>query len=314
MKRLFPVLCALGLLLTECGSKEAKPLTGEEPVEVEDFINSFPQAELPIIIADTTLAKKKSDSALIPNKVFTLFVPDSVIRNDFGKTIPRIYALGRAREKKMETYLFVKAQAGSKRVGYLICFDKKNNYLNALPLVRTGFQQYKSTYGSLDKKFQITTYRETLKKTGEVSFKRNIYIYNNVSNEFTLILTEPNDDIMADIINPIDTLSQKNKYTGDYPYNKKNFISFRDGKTTSEILFFTHFEKSQGECIGELKGTARFTGAKKAVYKEVGNPCTIEFTFNPSSVVMKEVEGCGSYRNIKCFFNGTYYKKKRKKS
>jgi hypothetical protein len=314
MKRLFPVLCVLGLLLAGCGSKEAKPITGEETVEVDDFIESFPEVQLPIVIADTTLSKKKSDSALIPSKVFTLFVPDSVIKSDFGKTVPKIYALGRAREKNMETYLFVKAEAGSKRVGYLICFGKKNNYLRALPLVRTGFQEYKSAYGSLDKKFQITTYRETLKKTGEVSYKRNIYIYNAPSNEFTLILTEPNEDIIADIINPIDTLSQKNKYTGDYPYNKKNFISFRDGKTPSEILFFTHFEKSQGECVGELKGTARFTGTKKAVYKEVGNPCTIEFTFNNSSVVMKEVEGCGSYRNIKCFFNGTYYKKKRKKS
>ena len=132
------------------------------------------------------------------------------------------------------------------------------------------------------------------------------------SNGFTLILTEPNVEIMEDVINPIDTLPQKNKYTGDYIASKKNFISFRDGKNSSEILFFVHFEKNKGECVGELKGTARFVSSKMAQYKESGNPCTLEFTFTSSAVSMKEVEGCGSYRDIQCFFEGRYPKKKTK--
>ena len=233
------------------------------------------------------------------------------MKKDFGKTAPKIYPLGRTKEKGKETYLFIKAQQETKRVGYLATFGEKNNYLNTLRLVRTG-ENYTYVYGSLDKKFQITTYRERRKSSGDATFKRNIYIYNSASNDFTLILTEPNDELIEDVQNPIDTLSQKSRYTGDYPVNKKNFVSFRDGRNASEILFFTHFEKNKGECVGELKGTARFVSSKKAVYKEAGNPCSLEFTFTTSSVVMKEVEGCGSYRDIKCFFEGTYPKKKSK--
>jgi hypothetical protein len=166
------------------------------------------------------------------------------------------------------------------------------------------------SYAALDKKYQITTYREK-KKTGDlVNYKRNIYVFNSGVNDFTLILTEPNEEMIRDIINPIDTLSKKNKLSGDYIKDKKNFVSFRDGKNDKELLFFVHFEKDKGECNGELKGTVRMVSAKKAQYKEAGNPCTIEFTFGSSSVTMKEVEGCGSYRDIKCFFEGTYPRKK----
>jgi hypothetical protein len=311
MNRFLLVLCALAWIAAGCKDNKKVSLTGEEPVEVTDFIEFFPEVQLPFIVSDTTLLKKVSDSLLIAYSVFTQFIPDSILNKDFNKARPKIYPLGRVKEKGKETYLFAKAVQGTKRVGYLITFDNDDKYLNTLRLVRSG-ENYSRVYGSLDKKFQITTYRERKKPDGLNSFKRNVYIYNSASNDFTLILTEPNEELNEDILNPIDTLSQKNKYTGDYPANKKNFISFRDGKNSSEILFFTHFEKNKGECVGELKGTARFVSAKKAVYKEAGNPCTLEFTFTPSSVYMKEVEGCGSYRDIRCFFEGTYPKKKSK--
>jgi len=310
MTRFLLVLCVLAWISVGCKDKKKTSLTGDEPVEVTDFIEFFPEAKLPIVVADTTLSKKVSDSSLISYSVFTQFVPDSVLKKDF-KVNPKLYPIGRVKEKGRETYLFVKAVQGTKRVAYLVTFDDDEKYLNTLRLVRTG-ENYSRVYGSLDKKFQITTYRERKSSGGDITFKRNVYIYNNASNDFTLILTEPNDEIMEEVLNPIDTLSQKNKYTGDYPANKKNFISFRDGKNPSEILFFTHFEKNKGECVGEIKGIARFVSSKKAVYKEAGNPCTLEFTFTTSSVYMKEVEGCGSFRDIRCFFEGTYPKKKNK--
>lgn len=310
MNKLLLGLCFVAWITGGCTDKKKVTLTGDEPVEVSDFIDFFPEVKLPFIVADTTLSKKISDSLLISNTVFTQFVPDTVLTKDFGKAKPKIYPLGRAKEKGKETYLFIRAIQGTKRVGYLVTLDKENNYLNTLRLVKSG-ENYTTVYGSLDKKFQITTYRER-KSAGETTFKRNIYIYNSASNDFTLILTEPNDELIDDVLNPIDTMGQKNKYTGDYPVNKKNFVSFRDGKNSSEILFFTHFEKDKGECVGELKGAARFVSSKKAVYKAAGNPCSLEFTFTTSSVIMKEVEGCGSYRDIKCFFDGTYPKKKSK--
>lgn len=311
MNRFFLGLCMIVFAATACRDKKKISLKGDEAVDVKDFIQSFPEVTLPFTVSDTTVNKKTNDSSLIAYAIYTQFVPDSVLKKDFGKSKPKLYQLGRVKEKRRETYLFVKAAFGAKKVGYLVTFGKDNEYLNSLPLIKTG-GNYSSMYGSLDKKFQITTYRERKTKSGVLTFKRNVFIYNSASNDFTLILTEPNEEIMEDIINPIDTLSQKNKFTGDYPVNKKNFISFRDGKNASEILFFTHFEKNKGECVGEIKGTARFVSAKMARYKENGNPCTLEFSFTSGAVVMKEVEGCGSYRDIKCFFDGTYPKKKRK--
>ncbi len=301
------------VMLTACKDRKKVSLSGEEPVDISDFIAFFHDVGLPFAVSDTMLDKKNPDSLLISNAIFHSFIPDSLLKKDFGKQKPKIYPLGKVKEKDKETYLFIKAVEGSKKIGYVVCFDENNRYLAGLELIRSlSENNYTSAYGLLDKKFQLTTYRENRKKGEMVNFKRNVYIYNSAAKEFTLIVTEPGRELTADIQNPIDTLTQKNKYTGDYLVDKKNFISFRDGRKTSEIIFFTHFEKNKGECVGELKGTARFISPKTAQYKENGNPCTLEFTFGTSSVTMKEVEGCGSYRNIKCFFDGTYPKKKKK--
>jgi hypothetical protein len=313
LKYLF-ILLSAGILFS-CKSKKPN-LKDDEAVEIEDFIEFFPEIALPFKISDSGLFKKQSASAIIGYKVFTQFIPDSVLNKDFGKSTskPVLYSLGRAKEKGRETYLFVNAVQAKKRIAYLICFDKENNYLNSFPLVKAGIGNYSSAYGLLDKKYQITTYQETKKPTGETWYKRNVYVYNSGANDFTLILTEPNEEMIANIINPIDTLPKKNKLSGDYVRNKQNFISIRDGKNASEILFFVHFEKDDAECTGELKGSARMVSATKAHYKENGNPCTIEFTFSGSSaIVMKEIEGCGSYRDIKCFFEGRFVRKKEPK-
>ena len=304
------ILLSAGILFS-CKSKKPDLKDDNEVVEIADFVDFFPETNLPVRITDTGLAKKTSDSAIISYKIFTQFIPDTIFQKDFGKTSkPVLYSLGRTMEKGRETYLFVKAVLGSKRVAYLICLDSDNNYLNSFPFVKSGIGRFSFAYGLLDKKFQITTYQETKKETGETWYKRNVYVFNSGANDFTLILTEPNEEMIQNIINPIDTLPKKNKLSGDYVSNKQNFISVRDGKNASEILFFVHFEKDGAECVGELKGTARMLSPTKAHYKENGNPCTIEFTFTSSAVTMKEIEGCGSYRDIKCFFEGRFPRKK----
>jgi hypothetical protein len=311
MKKLLLLLPVL-LVLFACKQKKTSLKDGEE-LEVSDFIAFFPQGELPYIVADTTLLNKENDSMRIGNAVFGRFIPDSVLSNEFGKSAkPLLYPLARVTEKNKETYLFIKAVQGKKRVGFLACFDDKNNFLAAMPLVRAGIEGTRNSFGSLDKKFQITTYRELIKANKEPGFKKNIYIYNS-SNGFMLILTEPNEDIIENVINPIDTVEKKNKVSGDYVINKRNFISIRDGKDPSNILFFIHFEKDNATCNGELKGAARFISENVAQFKESGNPCTIQFDFKGNIVTMKEIGGCGSYRDIKCFFDGKYPRQKEAK-
>jgi len=313
MEKYLFVFC---LAMLTIGCKDGpKPAEGEKPIDIEGFMDLFPDVALPLRIVDSTLKKAPKDSSAISYKAFTQFIPDSVWAKDFGKGVkPSLYPMGKATEKGKETYLFIRARHGTKQAGYLACFGKKNEYLNMMPIIKLGFDQFTSAYGLLDQRFQITTFRERKLKDGEIVFKRNVYIFNSAANEFLLILTEPNKEIIENIINPIDTLPRKNKYAGDYSINKKNFVSFRDGRRSSELMFFVHFEKNDGECIGELKGTARFISPKEAVYKENGNPCSLQFVFGASSVTMKETEGCGSYRDIKCFFEGTYPKKKEAKA
>jgi hypothetical protein len=47
-----------------------------------------------------------------------------------------------------------------------------------------------------------------------------------------------------------------------------------------------------------------------AEYREPGDPCALEFNFTSSSVIIKEVGGCGSRRGLRCSFNGSYARKK----
>ena len=309
MKKLLFFLPVLLLLAGACKNKKTS-MKDEDKVEVGDFIEFFPEASLPFRMDDTTLLKKTTDSALIGLKIFKQFIPDSILSKEFGNSAAvKLYSLGRTQEKGKEKYLFLKAAASSKRVCYLICFSNDNKYLHSMPIVRTGVDNSTSAYGILDKKFQITTYREH-RKGNDFNFKRNVYFYNSASNEFTLIMTEPNEEIIENVINPIDTLGIKHKLAGDYVQNKKNFISFRDSKRPDELSFFVHFEKNDETCKGELKGVAKLVKPNLAVFTEGGNPCELQFTFNKNQVTMKEAGGCGSYRNVKCFFEGSFTKKK----
>jgi hypothetical protein len=123
-------------------------------------------------------------------------------------------------------------------------------------------------------------------------------------------MNDSNEKKSTDIINPIDTLATVNKYSGDYITDKKNFISVRDGKNAQTYIFFIHFEKNKGTCVGELKGEMNLTGETNAVYQESGDPCVINFKFTASSIKVKEDGNCGNYRGITCPFDFTFKKKK----
>lgn len=308
-------LLSLGLLLILFACKDKKKSIQEGDIaSPADFIAFYPEVSLPYTIGDTTLSKKPNDAAALSLKTISQFIPDSTWKKDFGKNAtPKFYALGKTAEKGKESYVFTEATGGGKRVGYLACFSKDNKFLRSMPLVKTGGEHYTSAYGMLDSKFQITTYHETKKAGGEVLFKRNVYFYDRNGDNFTLIVTEPNEEIIQDVVNPIDTMAANHKFSGDYIENDRNYVSVRDGKNASEMVFFVHFEKNGGKCLGELKGTARFISPTVAQFVKSDNPCSIEFTFTSGKVTMKEKGGCGSYRDIQCFYEGSYWKKKTSK-
>ena len=298
-------------VLTSCGGKKSAGISGSM-VDVKEFYELFKPVKLPYTIADTSFNKLTRDS-VVSQDVFTSFVGDTILEKTFGTSKPKIYASGRVSAKKAETYLFTKAVAGTKKAAYLLVFDKQNKFKAFLPLLVTDSDPQTTQFAAMDSRYTISLNRQRKKPNGELGYKKDAYVYNNIG-EFTLILTESNDDLAAtgEVINPLDTFPRKNKFSGDYVQDKRNFISVRDGRKGSELRFFVHFEKSNATCKGELRGEATFSTSNIAVYRESGDPCVLEFSFGANSVSMKEVQGCGNYRDIKCFFEGTYTRKKEK--
>jgi len=303
------ILAAFALL---AGCKRKKPsLSGDEPVDVTDFIESFELVKPPFEMADSTLKKKEKDSTLISYKVFTQFVPDTVISKIFGKNArPKIYPLKRVELKDKETYLFTKAVLGEKRVGYILCFDKENKFAGSMPLLRPDASSSTQQVSGIDRSFSIYKTIFVKKPDGSTSDGREVYVFNSDAKQFTLIMTDALDEKVKEVINPIDTLPRKNKFSADYVKDRMNIVSVRDGNKTGRFSFFIHFEKDRGECTGELKGDASFTSASTAVYRHPGDACVLQFDFTSSSVSLKELEACGSRRGVKCSFDGYYPRKK----
>jgi len=123
-------------------------------------------------------------------------------------------------------------------------------------------------------------------------------------------MTDPLDDRIEEVINPIDTLQRKHKYAADYVKDKLNLISIRDHGETGKLNFFIHIDRNNGECSGELKGVAKLISGNTAIYKQQGDGCSLEFRFSSSSVSVKEVEPCGAHRGVKCSFDGSFPRKK----
>ena len=311
MQKIAGVCLVLFVLFAACKSKK-KDLSGEEPVTVEDFIGFFREIPLPYNISDTQINKRLPDSLLINEKVFTQFIPDSMIVKDYGKKgFPKLYAMGKITGEDKETYILLKAATVEKQIGYILCFDKENVFKAAMPLVRNNPDKNKSVTGSIDKRFTITTSEIRKAPDGQTIYKLNAYVYNNVG-VFTLIKIESNEQVVPkEIYNPIDTFSRKSKLAGDYILNKKNFVSVRDGRDDKRLMFFVHFEKSgKDECNGEIKGEAVLVKPNIAQFRQVGDPCVLQFNFSGNKVSLSEVQACGNYRGIKCAFEGSFARKK----
>jgi len=314
--RVFKTYCLVifaALAVFSCKSKKAS-LSGEDPVEVGDFIEFFPQAKLPFRFADTLLTKKDKDSLLISQKVFTQFVPDSIIARAFPKNAKlKIYPMARIKATKTkETYLFAKVTSGDKHAAFALGFNKDDEFIDGIPIMQLDNSSATIQTADIDTRYVLSSKVTRRNRDGSTSDGSDQYVLNN-DGGFTLILTESLEDKVTELINPIDTFSRKQKFTADYGSGAMNLVSFRDGRRTDRLSFFIHFEKNKGECIGELKGVARMVSSTMAEYRESGDPCALQFNFSSSSVTIKEVGGCGARRGLRCSFNGSYPRKKEAK-
>ena len=310
LRRLSPLFFLF--LLLACREKKKPVLTGDEPVEVSDFIASFSNIPLPFQYGDTSLSRirKENDSLLISSKVFSQFIPDSVLRSLYGKHAkPRIYSMGKVEAKDAETYLFVRTTQADKKAVLLLVFNKKQQFVNYMNLLSLDNNPVTSQSFLMDRRGTITKSISRKNADGSSNEGKDVYSFVGEENAFSLIMTDPLEDKPAELINPIDTLPRKFKYAGDYISGKLNLVSIRDGRRPGRITFFIHFEKSK-ECSGELKGEAQMRTPTTAEYNRDGDPCKLKFIFSSGYVTLKEEEGCGSYRPLDCAFDLRFPKKK----
>lgn len=295
----------IGLVLAACnGGKKDK-----DGFSYEKFAELFPPVQASYQLSDADLLKNK-DTTGIRSPEFAAFIPDSIKAKLFGKTAKvRYIALARVKASKTTSYYIVKAVAGSKRAALLLPFT--NDQFDAVfPFLVPDNDATTTQVSSIDKSQAIIKAISQRKAGGTTSEGRDVYQYIPEARQFTLVLTNPLNNT-AEIINPIDTLPRKHKFSGDYVKDKKNFVSVRDGRSANELMVFIHIEK--GDCSGEIKSTVLLTSATRGVYRQGGDPCELSFQFAGNSVTVAEAGGCGSRRGLDCSFDGSFKRKKEAK-
>jgi hypothetical protein len=299
------------LLLASCKGGKKLP-SDDDKVDVTDFIGFFADTPLPVQLADSSFPKKENDSLLIHFKLFSRFVPDTLVEKQFGSGVaPKVYPAGKVVVRNAETYLFARVETSSKKAAYVLVFDRDNKFVAGMPLLLFDKTTGGGQSALLDARYTITLLHKRKGNKGEALYRRNAYVFNSAAGVFTLIMTESNDmsAIKNQLVNPIDTLPKRGKLAGDYTQDKMNLVSIRDAGRPGRIQFFIHFEQDEGTCKGELKGSARMTGPDRAVYSQPGDQCELNFVFSGNTVTIREEQGCGSHRDIKCFFEGSFVRR-----
>ncbi len=300
----------LFVVFIACKNKKNKAITDED-LTAADFISLASPLPFPILINDAMLNKKEKDSSLINQAAFQTYIPDTVFKKLYPNTKQlKLYLIGKATDEEKRNYIVVKSILDKTRKVQLFYFDKESAFLSAIDISNYMPKGLGPKYCRIDNKFNISFIQELKTPTGELWTNESIY-YMDATGQFIMAMTNSTEDL-SDVImgNPIDTFARKNKYSADYTSDKKNLVSIRDGVSAKAFQFFIHFSKQNGQCAGEVKGEAEWIAQNKGIFRDADSDCVIEFNFNNSSVNIKEQNGCGSYRGITCFFEGSYPKKR----
>jgi hypothetical protein len=310
-------LSNLLILLALIGCAETKTdLSGNTPLKINDFNAAFKNIDLPIRINDTNLVAF-TDTVEIGRKALAQFLPDSVVDAIAPKLLKNasIFTVGKI-EKETEYYLLLNNKDTKKQTVSVITFSKKNVFLGyqiltQFDLTQKGSQFYGKTL-LINKEPTFLIEENKLDPEQGLTHEKKGWAYTEQG--FRLIYLDANiKPAQKAILNPIDTLPTLNTFSGDYARDKKNFISLRDFGDANKYQFFLHFEKKEGSCVGELKGLLNFN-KNQATYSEKGDPCTIQFTITGNIIKIKEDGNCGNHRNMTCYFNDSYDKKRKPKS
>jgi len=295
---------------------EKKPdLTGNTPLTINDFNKVFKAASLPTSISDSNL-HKFTDTLIIGRKALAQFVPDSIVENIVGIKDKKAFLHPIIRiEKEEEYYLLLNVSHPKKQEIAVVVFSKKNKFLDYKVITEFNEENHSSKmYGknlNINREPSFLVEENKLAEDNSLTYEKKGWAYTDSS--FRLIYFDSNKKPETKkVLNPLDTMSMNNTYSGDYARDAKNFISIRDYAVQNKYQFFLHFEKQNGSCTGELKGMLNFT-KNQATYSEKGDPCIIHFTIQGNVINIKEDGNCGNHRNMTCYFNDSYDKKRKVK-
>lgn len=301
----------LVLLTIACKQKKAS-LSGEEKLSIKDFTEAFNPLTLPFSAADSNLVKM-ADTTVIGIDAIKQFIPDSILQNHISNQKKAIFHPVGIIKKTKEYYLLLTSTISKKTQLLVFVFNEKNNFVTSKQLLTDENKNDDYTRSvSINKEPTFLISREKTDVNKQVHFTRVGWVFNSGGKSFTVVINDGNEDPTKDIIiNPIDTLPRKNKWSGNYIKDKRNFISIRDGRDANNYIFFIHFEKGEGHyCSGELKGNLKIKDAMHGVYAEGGDPCVIDFIMEGNEINVKEKGSCGNRRGMDCLFDDRYIRKK----
>lgn len=305
------IIAHIGFFLS-C-KESVPPKISDQGLSVPDFLKIAPELSLPVTIHENDLSQIKYDSSTVHLPTFKSYFKDSLFQTIFGeKRKQKISVVGKVQLEDKSTYLVVREVSGKNKSAIIIYFNPKGNYLGHLVLISPKQRITSEKYSfKIDSKLNISLITERQISKEELWTGEKIY-YFDPSGLPIIAVTNTNEDLSNEILgNPIDSIPRKNKYAGDYSTDKKNLVSIRDGRTEKSMQFFIHFSKRQGNCVGEIKGEADWVNKNFAVFRDNKSQCIIEFRFSYQRVTIRETNGCGSYRDIKCTFEGSYPKVKK---
>jgi len=310
-KGYYILLCCL---ILACADKKPD-LTGNTPLTINDFNKVFKAVSLPVSISDSNI-NRFTDTLIIGRKALAQFVPDSVVEDIIGIKDNKalLHPIIRI-EKEEEYYLLLNVSHPKKQEIAVVVFSKKNIFLDYKVITEFNEENQSSKmYGknlNINREPSFLVEENKLAEDNTLTYEKKGWAYTDSS--FRLIYFDSNKKPETKkILNPLDTMSMNYTFSGDYARDAKNFISIRDYNTANKYQFFLHFEKKEGSCIGELKGLLTFT-KNQATYSEKGDPCIIHFTIQGNVINIKEDGNCGNHRNMTCYFNDSYDKKRKPK-
>ncbi|MRG47183.1 hypothetical protein GFS24_18825 [Chitinophaga sp. SYP-B3965] len=288
----------------------SKPANDEDRVlTFKDFKEFFPEITAAYRLNADSLKRRIPDTFALKARVVKQFLPDTLAKGTFTaaekpKFFPRAYT-----KSEEQQFFVVEGTTKAGNVAWLCIYDKEGKFLQRHLVAKNTTANNTRVGFVLDTRQNLKVTTETQRAPGQLSTREDVYAA-NPDGSLALIMTNSNEPTSTGLYNPIDTLARKHKFSANYASGEQNLVSIRDGETAKEFLFFIHFSRDNGDCVGEIDGVGRYTTATTGQFRDKNTSCILDFKFSSGKVTIKET-GCGAYRGIKCFFEGTFIKKKK---